>query len=959
MNKGEGEGAHAVVAIEDVPTEIARAATAADAGRWLLSWEAAAAAGPSAAGGKGYHLALLALYGLPVPAGAVLSASAYRHCMESAGVQQLAAAVEATAAGADEEIVEERLADLRARVEAATVPEPLLGALREALAMPGLAGQPLAVRSSATAEDSALASFAGMHHTSLNVPPTLDDLAAAVRRCYASLWTPHALAYRRRLGIDGVQMAVVIVRLVPARAAGVAFSADPRNGRRDRFVITANLGLGESVVGGAADPDEYQVQIGLSERPKIVSSHIGRKERRTVLRDAPGGGTKLIETGRSDAPGLTDEQIQHLAVLVGRCYGTVGEDDMPQDVEWAHDGTRFWILQSRPITALPARLPAELQGQPIIWSTANVKEVLPPVQTPYGWSSTQLSSDHMMRAIVTRSGYDVPEGMQWMRRYEGHPYFNLSLIQWVVYDAFGSPPSATNRLLGGRQPEIAVPKGPPFTGRKGLARLRRMLWQMQDARRAFVEVPAACREIEAHSRRFLAQELSAMSDEEIEAHLWEIGREFSDFGVQFMRANSQATTWLDALPRLLEWLLPGRGTGLAARLLAGAGGIASAEQGYRLVEITRLAAQDERARRFFLEAQSIPHPALGDLGGTDGRAAERELAPDQPPVAEWRRCLEGTAAGEAFARFLEEFGHRGVDELELANPRWIEDPSYLVETVRQHILSGVEPRATADRAIRQAAEHELRRALRLHPLRLPALALVRWVLSQARRASALRENAKSALVLVILPVRHAAHELARRLVARGQLPSEDDFYFLTFWDIHALFLGLWDGSGTDRLVADRRARYVRQLRTRVPDVLIEDTAAGPATRPATAAHQAVPLSSGDATGGNVLPGLAVAAGVARGPARVIQHPRAGHRLHKGDILVAPTTDPGWTPLFLRAAGLVMETGGYLSHGAIVAREYGIPAVANVAGVLDVVRDGETLVVDGERGQVVRMATSDE
>ncbi|HEV2123336.1 MAG TPA: PEP-utilizing enzyme, partial [Chloroflexota bacterium] len=612
---------------------------------------------------------------------------------------------------------------------------------------------------------------------------------------------------------------------------------------------------------------------------------------------------------------LTDAHVLDIATLALRCQDAVGEDYAPQDVEWAYDSHRYWILQSRPITIFRDVMPEALQGQPTIWSTANLKEVLPPVYTPYAWSTVRLSMNTMMEGVLKRSGYDVPPGMRWIRLYQGHPFFNLSLIQWTFYDAYGVGPGRTNQMMGGQQPSIQLPPGQVYSGAVGRRRLRRLLHQVLDSRRVFEEVPAASEAMRRKADAFGAFDLTDFDDEQLQDELWRLSGVMSSFMVEFMRANTQASTWLDALFQTLEWLLPDRGRGLATRLLAGTGDIASAEQGYLLVDIARQAAGEPKARAFFLEST-------------------------QPQ--RWQEELDGTKTGAAFASFMREFGHRGVEELEFANSRWQEDPTYIVETVREHILSGLE--APPDpHATRRAAEEELRRSLRLHPAR----PLVRWILGQARKASALRENTKSVLVYTMLPFRRAAKVISRRLVERNVLPAPEDLYFITINDLEAILRGLWDGRGLDRLVTDRRALYARQRVLRVPDVLLDDTPVAQVS-----AMRVVSAQDG-ASSGHIFDGIGVAAGRADGAARVIHNPREGHRLQKGEVLVAPTTDPGWTPLFLRASALVMETGGYLSHGAIVAREYGIPAVANVPGVLDEVHDGDQLTVDGDRGQVLR------
>jgi pyruvate,water dikinase len=749
-----------------------------------------------------------------------------------------------------------------------------------------------------------------MHQSTLNVAPTLAAVGDAVKACYASLWTPHAVAYRQRLELDTpVRMAVVVMRLVRAVAAGVAFTADPRTGRRDRVVVTANRGLGESVVGGLSDPDELQIQLHMHRPAEVVSRHVGRKERHTALK--ADGGTQLVEGSHDNTLAITDARALEVALLALRCQDAIGDDYAPQDVEWADDGERVWVVQSRPITALPEPVPAPLAGQPVIWSTANLKEVVAPVPSPYSWSTIRVSIAHMLGSTIGRTRYPIEPGMSWVRLRHGHPYFNITLMQWMFYDCFGVTPERFNQMLGGQQPTISVPEGSPYFGRRGLGRLRRMLSQAADSGRALKEIPADMAAWEAACRRQLATDVSALTDAQLNDQLYETGALYLRYSPEFMRANSQAGSWIDQLIRSLERLLPGRGGALGTRLLAGTGGVASAEQGYRLAAVARHAANEPEARAFFADPTADPHT--------------------------WQRALAGTQTGRALASFLEEFGHRGVDELEISAPRWAEDPTYLLETVRSYLETGDQPPPEhAAAATRGAAERELKAALRFHPLR----PLVFWMLDRARRSSALRENTKSILVLSMLPVRRIALEHGRRQVARGVLDEPRDVFWLTMWEHLALLDGSWDGSGARTLIADRRDRDAQLLTLRLPDVVIGDAA------------QPVPLPSMAATDESFT-GIGVAAGIAQGTARVIHHPSEGASLQRGEVLVAPTTDPGWTPLFLRASALVMETGGFLSHGAIVAREYGIPAVANLPGILDQVSTGETLLVDGNAGRVSR------
>lgn len=287
-------------------------------------------------------------------------------------------------------------------------------------------------------------------------------------------------------------------------------------------------------------------------------------------------------------------------------------------------------------------------------------------------------------------------------------------------------------------------------------------------------------------------------------------------------------------------------------------------------------------------------------------------------------------------RFLEEFGHRAVYEADIMNPRWSEDPGYILEQVRQYIGEAELSPRTSARALREQAESEVRR------LTLWRRPLIRWLVRRLGQGMAQREAAKSAMGATVEPARRVYLEIGRRLAEAGSLGQPADIFHLSSYEIQSYLLNEWDGRGARELAEDRRAQRERWLTLHPPDVIVSD---GRSCR-----HEERPqLDRGSDSPG--WSGIGVSAGQARGACRIVLHPAEGSNLKRGDILVAPSTDPGWTPLFLRAAGIVMETGGYLSHGAIVAREYGIPAVVNIPGVLEKVRNVDRLLVNGDLGIV--------
>lgn len=848
----------------------------------VLDWTAAAAAGADVCGGKGWNLGRLAGYGFPVPDGGVVSAEVYRRFLEAPALRRLCAEFAATGpADAAEPAVASRLGYLRTAMEAAPLPEEADNALRHFLDRTGLGRVSVAVRSSATAEDGGSSSFAGVHASVLDVSGAADILRA-VRRVYASLWTPQALAYRRRFLFPDAQVAcaVVLCRMVPARTAGVMFTCDPRNGRRDVVAISAAAGPGEAVVSGAVNPEEITVALGE---------------------------TGLAVERRSGPPALDDARALDLARLALRVAWALGDGQDPQDIEWTHDGARTWLLQARPVTRVPRVAFPGSERLPAVWSNANIRDAAPFVPTAMTWSLVLPALRLMLWTYPAACGYPVPRGLETVRRFAGRGYFDVTAIQWVFYDAFGSLPAEINRATGGHHDSIAVPAGSPFRGWKGLARLRRLVRGARLLLRLPKIVPPRIEEVFARVRELDAIDAGPLTNAQLLDILTKISLLQVEYGKPFMLSSS-ALAWQAELEKPLRRLSPARGEAIAAALMAGGGGVVSAQQGTRLFDVADAARQDPAALAWL---------------------AREPFEPEG-----WRALPADAPFRAALAAFLAEFGHRSVYEAEVATPRWNEDPSWLIEQVR-HILEGRGRRPQeAARERREAAEREV---AGLTWLRRPQ---IRWLAARAREAAALRERAKSALVAQVGPLRRFLLEIGRRLAASGNLAAPGDVFHLTCLDVEAWLRGDWDGSGARTLVADRKEQMRRWEAERPPDSIVEGVAAVPrAAAPAPAA------------GALTLRGLSVSPGRASGPARLVRHPSEGARLRQGDVLVAPSTDPGWTPLFLRAAAVVMETGGMLSHGAIVAREYGLPAVVNIPGLMEQVTDGSPLTVDGDTGTI--------
>lgn len=879
-----------------------------------VSYEAAAVLGPGEVGGKGWNLGRLQRYGFRVPRGGVLRAEVYRQFLGKLDIQSvLDELADVRAEAVTSEKVEAILNHLRTMIETTPFPEEIAEAVQAFLIEDDLANLALAVRSSATAEDSASCSFAGIHESFLHVPGTVQEVLQAIKACYASLWTARALAYRRHYGLadSEVDCAVVICAMVtgsdqqPPPAAGVAFSCDPHTGQRNRITINAAAGWGEQVVRGSISPEVI-----------------------TVV-PSPANQTLLIERSQHSPQVLCDKRVRDLALLVQRVQWALGDGQEPQDVEWVDDGDFLWLVQARPVTYLTHSTIPELINVPTVWSNGNVRDVIPGILTPLSWSILQPIVSTLLRAPCQAAGYILPDEIGMMQRFKGRAYLNLTVLQWSYYDALGILPSEVNQGLGGHQPEITVPTQHPLRGKSGFRRLRGRLALLRAIGRNARTLPRTMQRLQKQARDRSCQQLIDLTDAEILVRFQLLHQQANVFGLRFQFAN-MGGVWGDYLIQALERAQPGKGRALASALMAATHSVVSAEHAYQLYEIAGVARNDVAALAYL---ESRPRDPQG-----------------------WCMLPIDSPFRQAFLSFLESFGHRSIYEFELANQRWGEDPSYLLDCIQDLLAQdGFSIPYVQARERRHAAEAEVAHL----PLRQRLL--VSWLANQFRRTASHREAGKSTLVAMLQPLRNLAREIGRRMLKEHILEDREDVFFLGLPEIATFLRKEWDGRGAKALVADRKKQQSLWSDEEPVDIFVarpegHSEAISESRRFVVApeAEKGVHINNQS----QILQGLGASPGCVSGRARLIAHPHEGQRLQAGEVLVAPSTDPAWTPLFLRASAIVMETGGYLSHGAIVAREFGIPAVINVPGLLKVVEDGQYLTVDGNQGRVL-LEISDE
>lgn len=885
-------------------------------------------------GGKAANLGELMRAGLRVPAGFVLTTRAYRQATSAAGLDAVHAALAATAPD-DLPRLAALAADARERVLAADVPAEIADAVRAAYAALG-PDTPVAVRSSATAEDLPFASFAGQQDTFLNVAGA-GHVLEAVRRCWASLWTDRAVSYRATHGIapSAVALAVVVQRMVDAAVAGVLFTANPVTGRRHEAVIDASPGLGEAVVSGAVNPDHFVVD---SATGKVTERRIGSKG--AAVRPRAGGGTERITVrGAQTGPCLDDAQLAGLELLGRRAELHFGA---PQDLEWAIDGAgTLWLTQSRPITTLYPLPPRRVPDGPRAYFCFSLAQGLTRPLTPMGLACFRLIASSVARA----ARFDVPEPRDGPPPYaeagqriffDLTPVVRSSVGRAVVprvFDVMEARSATVLRRLF-EDPRLSVTVRSPWPVLRHVAPVAGRARVPETLLRGLVRPEAALRRVERFGERFRAALVVPAGSTPVQRldHVERIlGQVLFPVVPGIIPLPALGFALLAGVGKLLG---PGAGPGSLQTVLRGLPHNVTTEMDLALWQLASAIRADDAAAALFAGADFGRAGAAGE--GPDGGALA-ELA------GRYRARKLPAVVQSGLAGFLGRYGHRAVAEIDVGMPRWSDDPSHILGVLANY-LRLEDPGQAPDRLFTKAAAEAEAQVERLagaagERSRLRA-ALVRAALKRTRMFAGLRELPKYLIVEALAAVRGQLQHVGTALAAAGSIGEPDDVFFL---DLAEARKGL-TGTPLQHLVAQRRVDYAQELgRRHIPRVLLAD-----GTEP-EAVHAARP-GRGPATAG-LLTGAPASAGTATAPARVILDPR-GARLEPGEILVAPSTDPGWTPLFLTAGALVMEMGGPNSHGAVVAREYGIPAVVGVPDATSLIRTGQRITVDGAAGTVV-------
>jgi phosphohistidine swiveling domain-containing protein len=900
--------------------------------RWIRDLSELTKSDLPLAGGKAANLGELIRGGMPVPPGFCITTDAYR---EFVSRNHLAGDIDSILAAIDRvepDLLESAAEKIRALFGSRSVPEDFAGEIAAAYReLPPAGDAAVAVRSSATAEDLPEMSFAGQQETFLNVIGA-DSILRSVVECWASLWTARAIGYRMRNAVpaEGLALAVAVQRMIPSEASGVLFTANPLSGSRCETVIDATFGLGEALVGGKVEPDHYVVRMP---DERILSKQLGAKA--FQIRGRPGGGTESSENDSKSLQALSDGKILELARLGGRARALFTD---PQDIEWALADGKFHLVQSRPITSL-FPIPPGTEDGPLktFFSFAAVQGMLDPI-TPLGRDSLM----EMFAAGAGLFGVRATAETQKSLFSAGErlwinftPILKNSIGQRIVPVALSMVEPTIGQAVEQIKDEPEFRPGRSGIGLRGAVRLARFLLPLGFNIVLNMLSPRRRREyIVANGERML--ELMER-------------RSAAITGDRRQRLSAK----INLLPDFMEERLP-------PSLLLFVSGVAAGMASWNALNMIAGKSMEDPAGRAEVQdlilqvTRGMPNNpttemdlALWDMAKAirrdpdSRRAVQDGSAPEL--AARYREGKLPAAVRQAAGRFLQKYGGRGFGEIDLGRTRWAEDSTHVFEMLINFLQIEDEARAPDAVFTRSASSaEEAVGAIAAVVCKTRGgwikARLVRFFAGRARQLMGARESPKFFAVRMMHLIHRELLKLGREFVAAGELAREDDFFFLAIGEIRAFAAGErrdWRG-----LIAGRRSAYEREMRRRqIPRLLLSD---------GRAFYEGIASSEGDSE--NRITGSPVSPGVAEGVVHVVLDPRQAN-LQPGEILVCPGTDPSWTPLFLSAGALIMEVGGLMTHGSVVAREYGIPGVVGVHNATTRLKTGQRVRVDGSKGVI--------
>jgi len=879
-------------------------------------------------GGKGASLGRLTRAGFPVPSGFTVTTHAYRAFLEANGLDTVLKNAVADLAHGDPEKLEAATALLRARIDQATVPDEVAEAITHAYRRLG-ENMRVAVRSSGTAEDLADASFAGQHDTYLDRCGE-GDVLGAVRRCWASLWTARATAYRQAKGFDHLEvgMAVVVQSMIDAEVSGVLFTGNPMNAANDEMVVNSSWGLGEAVVSGLVEPDELVVR---SRDYAVLQQHCGTKTVKIVRDPASGVGTVKVDVppAEADQPSLTDLQVRTLCELGRRV--TEYFDSIPQDLEFGFVGDQVHLLQSRPITGVNFSWDCDLEQEHwqrhpesphTLWTRLPADEYMTGAVTPLFYS---MRCDTMSRADWTSIdlwGVADAKGIPLWKYYKAVPYNNTHTWAVIAKDLF---PSAMRPLmLQNVDPRchaevLAAPKR-PLNVAKVLARV-----ELLERDRGITRWHATWEDFRTGRRgapagRLSAEDLRQAPDSELLRYLDECVDIEAAYIVELWPISFYVFPLaLGSLAYMVQQWYQGSHQSLFVDLITG-------------TEVPTETA---------LENQMLWELAQGIRKS----AALQGLFHDNPGRA-FLTAFEDSEEGRDWLAHYREFAtknyHRGHQDRDIYYTRRFEDWSIDYPALQALLASegGRDPRDGEHTANsrRNAAFAEMLAGIStgvLGQVKVEAFKILHRFLM---KFLAYRDDQRYWADHIMAAAKRCVLEINRRMVDRGVL-ADRDVFFLGREELQETMRGSANMTLARAKIAGRRQNF-------------EDVLQKTAQRPMYLdGYTPIDLTGPeDDDGSGVLRGMPTSNGEATGTARIVKSLSEIGRIRSGDVLVCNSTDPSWSTAFLLISGIVVETGGMLAHASCLAREYGLPAV-QLRSAMQRIPDEARITVNGSTGTV--------
>ena len=864
-------------------------------------------------GGKGANLGEMTRAGFNVPPGFCVTTDAFDQFMAGAKADiyvQLAGVSTDDLAGASAvgQMVREQLASL-------PLPEDVATTVLEAWRAAGT-DHAYAVRSSATAEDLPSASFAGQQDTYLNVRGE-ENILEQVKACFISLFTNRAILYRIQNGFDhrDVKLSVVVQQMVQPEASGILFTADPVSGHRQIISIDASFGLGEALVAGMVTPDLYKV-----DKRDWTITECTVSEKQLAIWSLPDGGTKTeaLTDEKGTTQVLDEAQIIALAKISANIEAHYGS---PQDIEWALADGEIVIVQSRPITSLYPVPKSYIQSEAerVYFSVSHFQMVTEPI-SPMGISVWRIMFPFgREKPLSGENPYITYAG--------GRIYADVSAL---IYTQMGSKAMPNSLVMVDELVGLAMKQ---FISRSAFAlnkpkvldkvRLKNVLHVLGPLAREgmkrmwFLPTDDAMAVLNTHIQQAIARTKKTREADDLQTRVnavyEHIQSAFSIEAFQILPLVMVIMASSTLLKRLLE--RHANPADLAA-IQSGLEGNVTTEMDLKIGDLADIARENEAIVSAF---------------------------EDEDTVSLWLRIQEVPGSDRflaAFAEFLKTYGLRGPGEIDVSRARWLDNPTQLLLVMRGS-LRNPEPgshRKHYNNLIQkaEAAIPRLIEAARAAPMGWLRARLVKRLLTVFRAYMPIREHPKFMLVHFYQNVRETMQEVATEFKTLGRIEDVEDIWYLTLSEaIEALEK---PGIEIRTRIEQRQQDYAHYAKLTPPRVITSNGETITATR----SLENLPEGA--------IPGSPVSAGVVEGVARIILDP-AGETLNPGEILVAPSTDPAWTPLFINAAGVVLEVGGLMTHGSVVAREYGIPAVVSVLSATSLIQTGQRIRVHGAAGYI--------